>query len=152
VFVAPAELRAQAARPAIDAGKLQIDPSRAERVVIIRGGARVTLDATKDGFTRRAATAEDDDAGDDRLPSAVAAFRAREALHAGSPAPEEEFDRPTLEIETFGAGDDGAGRSTIVVGAARRGGSSDDYYARVSGIDATFAVPRRCVDAILRAP
>jgi hypothetical protein len=30
-------------------------------------------------------------------------------------------------------------------------GSQDAYFARVSGIDATFAVPRRSVNAVLDA-
>jgi hypothetical protein len=88
-------------------------------------------------------------AGDDRLGAAVARFHARAALHSGAPAEDEGFERPTLEIETVSRGDEAPARTTIVVGGPTNAG--EDYFARASGIDATFAVPRQCVDAIVAA-
>jgi hypothetical protein len=149
VFVAPAELRATVARPPIDFGRLRVDPTTLVRVVVVRGSARETLDGVEDRLVRRSADGAESDAGDDRLGAAVARFHARAALHPGAPTDDEGFDRPTLEIETMSRGDETPARTTIVVGGPANAG--EDYFARASGIDATFAVPRQCVDAIVAA-
>jgi hypothetical protein len=39
----------------------------------------------------------------------------------------------------------------ITIGAPTHVGAFDAYFARVSGVDATFAVPRQAVGAILDA-
>jgi hypothetical protein len=62
------------------------------------------------------------------------------------------MERPTLEIAITSRDDAGATRETrITVGAPTHADVTDTYFARVSGVNATFAVPRRAVVAILDA-
>ncbi len=154
VFVAPAALRAQAARPAVDGARMRIEPAALDRVVVTRGAARVVLRSEAGSLVRETDAGDEaaGDAGNDRLGAALAAFRANGALHAGGAAPGEGFDRPTLEIQAIARGDaSGERRALITVGAPTRVDGAADYFARIAGLDATFTVPRSCVDAILDA-
>jgi hypothetical protein len=45
----------------------------------------------------------------------------------------------------------GVAETRITIGAPTGPETTPAYFARVSGIDATFALPRRPVDAILEA-
>ena len=86
------------------------------------------------------------------LESALAGLYAECALHVGSSEADEGMDRPTLSIEATSHGDAGVPVVTrISIGAPTRNGATDAYFARVAGVDATFAVPRGAVTAILDA-
>jgi hypothetical protein len=138
VFVAPATLRRSVAHPAIDRSSVRVDA---------RAGSVVTV---THGVERRSFGPEIADG--DRLAGAVASLHAESALHAGAPARDEGFDRPTLEIVAGSPGDgDAAPERRIVVGAETQVDGADAYFARVSGVDATFAVPAPAVAAILAA-
>lgn len=151
VFVAPEALRELASHPAIDRTRLRLNADAVVRVTLARGSARITLVVADGGVLVRSGVHKDD-AGVDRLGAAVASFYSHAALHAGAPSAAEGFDRPTLEIDATARVDAGAWRETsIVVGAPTRVGPLESYFARVSGIDATFAVPKRSVDAIFEA-
>jgi hypothetical protein len=134
IFVAPAALRDAATRPAVDRTRMRIDPTTLERATLVSHGRRITL--------------ERGDVGGD-LAGALASLTAQEALHVGPPAPDEGFSSPTLEIRAAMHPDTGPLDTHIVIGATTRVDGSDAYFARVSGVDATFAVPRRAVSAIL---
>jgi hypothetical protein len=137
VFVAPIALHQALSHPAIDRERVRVEP--AEQVVtVVHDGERRVLE------TR--------DADGDRLATAVAALRARVALHAGPPPRSEGFERPALEILTDGHADGGAAvHARITVGARTQVDDVDAYFTRVSGVDATFAVPAAAVAAILDA-
>jgi hypothetical protein len=138
VFVASAGLRAMLAHPAIDRARFRIEAGTGTRVTVIRDGARRAVPA---------------DAGDDDpLAAAVAGLYAQSALHAGPATSDEGLDRPTLELLTTTRSDGGAAvEARIVIGARTRVDGADAYFARVSGIDATFAVPDARVAAIVGA-
>jgi hypothetical protein len=149
VFVALDSLRSLASRPAIDRDRLRVDPQTVTRVTLLHGAERVTLERRGGGWVR----AGSDERAGDELGNGVLAFTAQQAVHPGPPGRTEGFARPTLEIQVFSAAE-GAPRSAptdIVVGAPTHIGALDGYFARVSGVDATFAVARAGVDAILRA-
>jgi hypothetical protein len=148
VFIAPETVRVMASRPAIDRERLRVDPRTVTRVTLVRGGARVVLERKGTQWV-----GADGDAGKgERLGDGVLEVAAEDALHSGPPARSEGFARPTLEIEAVAAGDGTTPSTTdIVVGAPTHVGKSDAYFARVSGIDATFAVARPRIDAILGA-
>jgi hypothetical protein len=62
------------------------------------------------------------------------------------------MNHPTLEIITRPMSADAGPKETrIVIGAPTRVDGTEAYFARASGIDATFAIPRRAVSAILDA-
>jgi hypothetical protein len=136
IFVAPASLREEAARPAVDRARLRVDPASLESATLLRDGRRLTL--------------ERDDVGGD-MAAALSSLAAQAALHVGPPAPDEGFSAPTLEIRAAMHPDAGPLETHIVIGAATHVDGADAYFARVSGVDATFAVPRRSVAAILAA-
>jgi hypothetical protein len=152
VFVVPPALRTLASRPAIDRQRLRVDPRTVTRVMLLRGTTRVVLERRGERWVREDGDAADAGGGE-RLADGVLEVAAQAVLHPGPPARGEGFARPTLEIEAFAGSADGVTPSTtdIVVGAPTRVGTSDAYFARVSGVDATFAVARPGVDAILGA-
>ena len=86
------------------------------------------------------------------LESALAGLYAEAAVHTGAPDADEGMDRPTIAIQATARGDAGASAETrIAIGAPMRDGTTEAYFARIEGVDATFAVPRAVVSAILDA-
>jgi hypothetical protein len=136
VFVAPASLRAMLGHPALDRSRLRVDLAPDAMVTLSHGIERRTLGpAIADG---------------DRLAGAVSSLHAQCALHAGAAGRDEGFDRPTLEIAAASPGEGGTPLETrIVIGARTQVDGAEAYFARVSGVDATFAVPGSAVAAIL---
>lgn len=149
VFVAPAALRVLASHPAIDRAKLRLDNSLLTRVTLVHDGERRVIDITPLAGSPVAASG---DAGQtERLGQAVASFYAHDALHSGAPPRSEGFDRPTLQIDAILRADAGSAERVITIGAPTRVGPFDAYFARLAGVDATFAVPRGSVERILDA-
>jgi hypothetical protein len=155
VFVASAVLRELASHPPVDRGPFRLDLASWTRVSIERGAARIALSRARDGGgpLERAGG----DAGvPEKLESALAGLRAECALHTGPATSDEGFDRPTLEIDAVvsagAGGDDGAaGALHIEIGAPTRDGTTEGYFARAAGVDATFLVSRAAVNAVLDA-
>ncbi len=156
VFLAPLALRDVASHPAVDRGSFRLDLSTLVRVVVERDGARVVLSRPR-GADRLARLGVEADGGEPdeqgkSLESALAGLYAMSAVHAGPPDAGEGMDRPTLAIEATARGDAGAPVETrISIGAPTRDGTTDAYFARIAGVDATFAVPRAVVGAILES-
>jgi hypothetical protein len=150
VLQAPSALRLLASHPAIDRARLRIDPALLTSVTLVHGGVRRVIGGA---VGQLAGVREELDSGsDDKIAAALAGFYAQDALHAGSPRPDEGFDRPTLEIDAMGRGENGPATDRhITIGAPTAAGPFETYFARVSGVNATFAVPRQSVDAILAA-
>jgi hypothetical protein len=159
VFLAPLALRELAARPAVDRGRFRLDLPSIARVVFERSGGRVVLWRPRGAqrLVRQRAQVDGGEASEEASPGgslehALADLYAEFALHAGPPEAEEGMDRPTLAIEATARGDAGVPVETrISIGATTRSGTTDAYFARISGIDATFAVPRSVITAILDA-
>jgi hypothetical protein len=155
VFLAPLALHDLASRPALDRGRFRLDLFSLSRVVLERSGARVVLARPRGGERLVRQGPELDGEARDETPGrslerALAGLYAEFAVHAGPPEPDEGMDRPTLGIEATTRGDAGApGETRISIGAPMRSGATDAYFARISGVDATFAVPRSVVSAIL---
>jgi hypothetical protein len=148
VFLASSTLWDVARHPAIDRGGFRIEPTEGTRVTLSRAGSRVVLAAAGGTFERTGRPRAD--AGDDKLGNALIALYARYALHAGPPPPSEAFDRPTLQIHVAPrAGESPGAERDIVVGGPGRDGVADIYFARVSRVDATFAVAKATIDAIV---
>jgi hypothetical protein len=148
VFQAPAALRRLASHPAIDRARLRIDPAVLTSVTLVHGGVRRVIGGAGSQLARN--EEEGDSGSDEKIGAALAGFYAQDAVHSGSPLPDEGFDRPTLEIDAFVRGENGpATDRRITIGAPTGAGPFETYFARVSGVNATFAVPRQRVDAIL---
>lgn len=136
VFVAPASLRALASRPVLERRRFEVDPQAVTGLVLVLDGARRRVDlAAEAGAHARAA-------------AAVLAVRA--ALHTGAAEPGEGFDHPTLELEITSRPAGGSPAATHLIFGART--ALDDvngYFARASGLDATFFAPGAGIDALL---
>jgi uncharacterized protein DUF4340 len=158
VFLAPSALREMASHPAVDRGRFRLDPGSLTRVVLARSGVKLVLSRLPAGRLARLAAdvdggaPDEGDVHDDKMTSALAGLYAECAVHLGPSDADEGFDLPTLEIDTTARGDGGAPVETrIAIGASTQEAASDAYFARVAGVDATFAVPRAVVSAILDA-
>jgi hypothetical protein len=136
VFVAPSALREELAHPAIDRSRFQLDAERTASASLVYDGVRRELSAKGDGS--------------DALAIALASLYARAAVHAGPAGRDEGMAHPTLEIVARGAADSGLGETHIAIGAATEVDGVPSYFARVSGVDATFLVPEARVEAILK--
>jgi hypothetical protein len=151
VFLAPSSLHAIARHPCIDRSWLRFELGAIERVTLVRGRAQLVLTKV-DGRLVRGVLQPDDAGADDKLSTALAGLYALTALHPGLPAKDEGFDHPTLQVEALSRGDAGRLHETrVAIGAPDKDGLSEIYFARAQGIDATFAVPRHTVDALLKA-
>jgi len=153
VFLAPRVLREIASHPALDRGRFRIDLGALSRVALVRGTSKVSLvrpPGAADRFVRTGSSPGDAD--DDKLEAALAALYAQSALHLGPPAPAEGLDHPILEIDLVAAaGSPASAETRLTFGAPVHESAVDGYFARASGVDATFLVPRHLVDAILDA-
>jgi Domain of unknown function (DUF4340) len=151
VFLAPSALHGLARHPAIDRSWLRFEPAAIDHVTLVRGRAKLVLTKV-DGRLVRSVPHPDDAGMDDKLARALSGLYSPTALHAGGPAPDEGFDQVTLQIDAFARGDAGETRETrVAIGAPGRDGANEIYFARTPGVDATFAVPRHTVDALLEA-
>jgi hypothetical protein len=82
----------------------------------------------------------------------MAGLYAQSALHAGAAAPDEGLSRPTLEIAATTRADGSAPLEThITIGAETDVDGAPSFFARAAGVNATFAVPKARVAAILDA-
>jgi len=153
IFTAPMVLREIASHPALDRSRFRLDAAALSRVTLVRGGAKVLLVRAVDSPDRLVrAGATQGDAGDDKLPTALSRVYAQSALHMGPAAPAEGLAHPILEIDAVPSADAGTNQGThLMFGAPVHESAVDGYFARVSGIDATFLVPRQVVDAIVDA-
>jgi hypothetical protein len=139
VFIAPAILRALATHPVVERRRFRLDRATLTDLVIARAGARHRAPLDAEGG---AATVD-----------AVSSLVVRAALHTGRADASEGFDRPVLEIDAKTRSDAGPATETrLTFGALTQVDGVDGYFARASGLDATFFVLRPGVDAILALP
>jgi hypothetical protein len=154
VFIAPKSLRDLASYPAVDRSALRLDPETLDGVTVVRGGARLRLERKGERLLRQ--SSDFGDGGDnDKIEKALEDLFPRAVVHTGPPLPDEQMQHPTLEINARAVIPDGGVHQKrelhITVGAPSRVEGAEVYFARASGVDATFAIPRRAVNAILDA-
>jgi hypothetical protein len=125
VFVAPVALRERARTWLVDLHGLV--PAEVLRVTLERGGKRLSFGA---------------DAGEplgaDAVLAAASVLRADSVVHLGAALADEGFARPSLVLTASG----GSGARRVVFGRDGLAGTAPIVYARVDGVDATFAVDR----------
>jgi len=141
-------LRTLASYLSIDRVRFRLDPASLVSVTLSHGPSRLALVRTGERLASvgsGAADAHDVDWG-----GVLAGLDASAAIHTGPPIREEGFLAPTLEIQATGVSDAGAVvERRIAIGAATHAEPFDAYFARVSGVNATFLVPQQAVRAIL---
>ncbi len=163
VFVAPADLRDTASHLAIDRTQFHLDLAALQEIALVRDGRRVAFSRAGGGrwltngegdvpalALQTKQSQADAAASGEAVEAALGALSASAALHTGPPAPGEGFSAPTLEIRATLRSDAGNSSETrIAIGALTRVGSAEAYFARIAGIEATFAVPRAAVQVLL---
>jgi hypothetical protein len=139
VFVEPRPFRDALARILVDRSVLGLETSKATSIVLSRGGARVELKRGADRFATDAGLP----VSVESITSALDVLRADDVVRLGPPAPDEGFAQPSLDIR--------AGTIHIRFGRDALRKNQAIVYARVDGVDATFAVARERVDPIRSA-
>ena len=136
VFVAPRSLRALAARWLVDRAGFRVDPPSQDGVTLKAGTKVVTL-------ARKGPSLERLDGGGEevggRVAEALAGLRAEGIVHLGAARADEGFAQPALDVRVRRAGDSGAALH-FVVGHAAVWDNQKVYFARLDGVDATFAI------------
>lgn len=146
VFVIPKALVADLTTPLLARNVFQTEPSALTRIVIEHGGRSVTLAQRGDTFVAVG--------GADlppplvaRLLSNLGSLRAEAAIHTGTARAEEGLDAPSVVLRLQAA--DAARSKTIQIGARDTWRGMSVYYARVLGVDATYALPATSVREIV---
>jgi hypothetical protein len=124
ILVVSRAVRDAMTRLLVDRGALAIDTAKLSSVELRRGGKSVVL------------------SGADA--DALAQLRADDVVHFGPPIADEGFADPTLEIRASGAKD-----ARIHVGRATLRRDQKMYFARIDGVDATFAVAKERIEPLL---
>jgi hypothetical protein len=146
VFVAPTVLRTLLSHPALDRSGLRIDPAGVSAVVLEHGSERVSLTRRGSDLVRAGGPA--DAAVDDAIVRALQGLYALAALHTGPASKGEGMDSPALVLDVTTTA---RSHRRITLGAEASIDGAQAYYARVTGVDATFAVPAAPVRGILDA-
>jgi hypothetical protein len=145
VFIAPAALHAMMTHPAIDRSAFRMDPADLAALTVATGGREARW--VRQGATLEQKGAPEDAGTADTVTRATSALYATAAIHAGAALAGEGLDHP---IEIVASRTSGA-TTRIAIGAPVAVDGIDSYFARVRGVDATFAVPKAPVDALLSA-
>ncbi len=147
VFVEPRPFRDALARILVDRSALGLETSKASSIVVTRGSARVVLKRSADKFVTDAGLPTSVDS----ITSALDVLRADDVVRLGPPAPEEGFAQPSLDVRA--ELDTDAGKRTVHLRFGRDALRKNQaiVYARIDGVDATFAVARERVDPIRSA-
>ncbi|HEY1958007.1 MAG TPA: DUF4340 domain-containing protein [Polyangiaceae bacterium] len=148
VFLEPRIFRDSLSRILIDRSALAVETADATSIVLARGGARIELRRVADKLVGP-------DAGlpksVESIAAALDALRADDVVRLGPPAPDEGFDAPSLDVRAETETD--AGKRTVHVRFGRDVLRKNQamVFARIDGVDATFAVVRERVDPIRNA-
>ena len=148
VFLEPRIFRDSLSRILIDRSALGVEASKASSIVLSSAGARLELRRVADrlvgpdaGLPTRVET----------IASALDSLRADDVVRLGPPAPDEGFASPSLDVRAEMEGD--AGERTVHVRFGRDVLRKNQamVFARIDGVDATFAVARERVDPVRNA-
>ncbi len=141
VFLEPRTFRDALAKILIDRS-FSIESSHASEIVLSRGASRVELRRVADKLVAHGAS----DAGlavtTESITNALDALRADDVVHLGPPAPDEGFAAP-FDVR-IGTTHLRFGRDVLRKNQAM-------VFARIDGVDATFAIARERVDPIRNA-
>jgi hypothetical protein len=83
--------------------------------------------------------------------TALDALRADEALHLGPARPDEGFGAPTLAIEVTFLPDAGSRERRIRIGQPTMVRKERMFFARLDGVDVTYAIARDRISPLLDA-
>lgn len=147
VFVASRRVLQVVSQWAINRGVFMLDAETTSGIILEGSGQKLNLVEQSgsfvgaEGSTQSASSLR-------RVSETLASLRAEGAVHLGAARPSEGFDKPTLRV-TARLRD--GGQRTLTIGAADTWQDAAVYYARVSGVQATFAIARSKVNELTGA-
>lgn len=158
VFVAPKEIELAADRWLLDRGALRVDPAWIG-LVTLKTGNNTNVEVERSGDVWRVRSGGEGSAAKAAaVRDALSDFTAEEAVTVGPPSRHEGLDKPALTVVINPAVGKDAPPSEgkrepvrIVIGAGDVWRGTRIYYARRSGVDATFAVAQAKVRPLLEA-
>lgn len=139
VFVLARSLVRELERPLVDRSLCRVPRGELERIDLARGERQLVITRRGDGWE----AAGNARAGE--LGETLSALRADFAVHLGAARPNEGLSKPSLRIRFVDA--KGTTRH-LLVGARATVDDSSIAYARLDGVDATFALSSNVVDAL----
>lgn len=148
VFVIPRRAVETLQTPLLDRSLFLTSPEAAERVTLRRGDREVALERRGQSWVETSA-GELSPGRVAQIVEALRSLRAEAAIHLGAAEPSEGFARPELVVRVDPVGTDEAWSFRIGAGDSWQGTSI--HYARRDGVDATYAIARNKVRAILDA-
>ncbi|HSQ67789.1 MAG TPA: DUF4340 domain-containing protein [Polyangiaceae bacterium] len=148
VFFVPRTLRESLERILIDRSVVGLEPSRATRIELVRGAARVVLERQADRLVGPDAGLA---TGVEALEAALGGLRADDVVHLGPPAADEGFGAPSFEIRAELEGDAGRQHARLRFGRDVLRKNQPMVLCRADGVDATFAVAKERVDPLRNA-
>jgi hypothetical protein len=148
VFLASRSIHDEALRVLIDRSGFHVDSAEVDTLALSRGGSRLVL-------SRREGKLEFPDGGGadlgEKIGLALDALRADDVVHLGPPTPKEGFVRPSLDARIRMKADGGSREVHFVLGDSALILKERMFYARLDGVDATFAIARDRIAPLLDA-
>jgi hypothetical protein len=140
VFVLDRETVEKIEQLFVDRTRFVVDPASITRIELESGGERVVL-AERNGALAPVSPADLSPALIQGVLDTLGALRADATLHTGAARPEQGFAKPRLEVRIERKAD--AGKPVaFTLGAADEHDGVSVFFARIEGVDATFAIAK----------
>jgi hypothetical protein len=159
IFLAAKSLHDDAGRLLVDRARFHVGAAEVDMLTLARDGKRLVLtvqvgkSASGGGSATPRLVFADGGAADpdDKLVVALDGMRADAVIHLGAPVAAEGFARPSLDVRIKARADSGAKDVHFVVGESALVMKERMFYARVDGVDATYAIARDRLAPLLDA-
>jgi hypothetical protein len=146
VFVLSTESARAVTTPVLSRQAFAIDPSTLAGIDFETGERKVSVVPRAGGWSSDTPSVDAHHAA--RIMDSFAGLRPEFAWHIGKPGKNEGFDKPTLVVRLSG-GAPLHGNTLITVGAPHTFAGLGGYFARITGVDATFVLTETSVRQLL---
>jgi len=151
VFVLPRRLYETLTTLVLDRGPFMIDPAVTTRITLRARDRSAVLERRGDEFVQ---TDPSDPLSPDsvrRIVDALSSLRAEAAVAVGAARPEQGFDRPllTVRIEREAGHPEKPQITSFSIGAGDSWRGISVHYARIEGVQATYALARSAVQTLV---
>jgi hypothetical protein len=151
VFLAPKSLRDDAAGLLLDRTGFRVDSADVETLTLSGGGSKVVFHGQGHKLVLADGSRSSVSDVGEKVAVALDGMHADDVVHLGPPRPAEGFKSPSLDVRIKTRGDAGVKEVHFVVGDAAIISKERMFYARLDGVDATFALARDRIGDLLSA-
>ncbi len=151
VFVLPRRLYEALTTLVLDRGPLIMDPAITAKITLLTKDRTAVFERRGDEFVQTDAAEPLSADAIHRIIDTLSSLRAEAAVEVGPPRPEQGFDRPvlTVRIDREPGHPEKPPTTTFSIGAGDSWRGISVHYARVDGVQATYAVARSAIRALL---